>query len=59
MDDNFDIHDVLNDVKRVYIKRALRDSNNTKSTAAKLLGLGSHQTLTNWIDQVGVEDDVR
>ena len=59
LDDNFDIHDVLNDVKRVYIKRALRDSNNTKSTAAKLLGLGSHQTLTNWIDQVGVEDDVR
>ena len=56
LDETFDIQEVLSEVKRVYILRALRESNNTKRTAAKLLGLGSHQTLTNWMAQVGLEE---
>ncbi|WP_269145850.1 helix-turn-helix domain-containing protein [Nitratidesulfovibrio oxamicus] len=37
------------DVARHYLDRAMEQSRGNKTEAAKLLGLGSYQTLTNWL----------
>jgi transcriptional regulator with PAS, ATPase and Fis domain len=45
--------DVIANVARHYIDRAMAQTHNNKSEAARLLGLGSYQTLTNWIQKYG------
>lgn len=55
LSDDFDINHVLDEVKRTYITRALDEANQNKSAAATLLGLSSHQTLTNWMKGVGLD----
>ena len=49
------LEDVLARVARHYIERALAYSHNNKTQAASLLGLGSYQTLTNWIKRYGLD----
>ena len=49
------------DVARHYLDRAMEQSHGNKTEAAKLLGLGSYQTLTNWLlkyqpKKVGMDD---
>lgn len=41
--------DLMADVARHYLDRAMEQSRGNKTAAAKLLGLGSYQTLTNWL----------
>jgi transcriptional regulator with GAF, ATPase, and Fis domain len=51
---NLDLRAVLGDVARHYIERALEESGGVKAKAAKLLGIPSYQTLSNWMDKYGV-----
>lgn len=53
---DFELSAVLAEVARHYIERALEDSAGVKTAAAKLLGMGSYQTLNNWMKKYGVED---
>lgn len=50
-----DLKDIIGDVARHYLSRALTESQNNKTKAAQLLGLGNYQTLSNWIDKYGLE----
>jgi len=43
--------DLLGVVSRHYLDRAMAHTNGNKSEAARLLGLGSYQTLTNWLEK--------
>ncbi|WAR43532.1 sigma-54 interaction domain-containing protein [Methylomonas rapida] len=45
----FSLPDLMGDVARHYLERAMAQSLGNKTEAAKLLGLGSYQTLTNWL----------
>ncbi len=47
------------DVARHYLERALAESHGNKSEAARLLGLPSYQTLTNWMARHGVSGPKR
>ena len=47
--DGFSLPDLIADVARHYLARAMEQSRGNKTEAAKLLGLGSYQTLTNWL----------
>ena len=47
--EGFSLTDLMADVARHYLKRAMARSHGNKTEAAKLLGLGSYQTLTNWL----------
>jgi len=47
--EEFEIEAVLTEVARHYLARALNETGKNKSQAAKLLGLGSYQTVSNWI----------
>lgn len=53
----FDLEVLLDDVKRHYIALALDRARGRKTTAAKLLGLSSHQTLGNWMKKLGIDGD--
>ncbi len=50
-----DIKELISNMCRHYIERALSESNNSKSKAAKLLGFNSYQTLTNWMKKYGIK----
>jgi transcriptional regulator with PAS, ATPase and Fis domain len=52
---HFDLEELLDDVKRHYIQLALEKAHGKKTAAAKLLGLKNHQTLTNWMDRLGIQ----
>lgn len=45
----FSLPDLMAEVARHYLERAMVQSHGNKTEAAKLLGLGSYQTLTNWL----------
>lgn len=53
--DGVELEEVLATVARHYIERALAHSHNNKTQAATLLGLGSYQTLTNWMKRYGID----
>lgn len=52
--DGFSLRDLLGEVARHYVSRALQQSNGVKTEAAKLLGLPNYQTLVNWMDKYHV-----
>ncbi len=47
----FSLPDVLAEVTNHYLNRALKESGNNKTKAAKLIGLRNYQTLTNWLEK--------
>lgn len=51
----FDLQELLNDVARDYITRALKQTGDRKAVAAELLGFPSYQTLGNWMKRLGVD----
>lgn len=51
IDDEFDLPEIMGDVARHYIDRAMEECGGNKTKAAKRLGLNSYQTLTNWIEK--------
>ena len=50
----FSLPDLLAEVARHYLARAMEDASNNKTKAAGLVGLASYQTLTNWLSKYGV-----
>ena len=54
LDDGLNLPDLLAEVARHYLARALEETGENKTRAARLLGLSSYQTLTNWIRRYGV-----
>jgi len=53
--ENFDIQDVMTEVARHYLTRALDESNQNLTQAAQKLGLASYQTLKGWIEKYQVK----
>ena len=51
----FNLHEIMASVARHYLERALDQTKGNKTEAAKLLGFGNYQTLTNWLIKYGVE----
>jgi DNA-binding NtrC family response regulator len=54
-ENGLDLQSLITEVERHYIRRALEAAHGSKTQAAKLLGLGSYQTFTNWAKRCGVE----
>jgi len=55
--DGLDLKTLLDDVAVHYLRRAMEESRGNKTEAARLLGLPSYQTLTNWLERHGVEQE--
>ena len=53
--EGLDLQEILTSVARHYISRALGEAHGNKTKAAKLVGLPSYQTLTNWMNRFGVK----
>ncbi|MGE3844108.1 MAG: sigma-54 interaction domain-containing protein [Vicinamibacterales bacterium] len=47
--DGFNLQDLLKEVARSYLQRAMEEAHGNKTKAAELVGLPSYQTLTNWL----------
>ena len=52
--EGIDLQGLLADVARHYLARALGEAGGNKTKAARLVGLNSYQTLTNWIRRYGL-----
>ena len=46
--------DIIADVARHYLERGMAQTHGNKSEAARLLGVGSYQTLSNWLQKYGI-----
>ncbi len=51
----FDLRDLLKEVARHYLLRAMDEAQGNKTKAADLVGLPSYQTFTNWLKQYEVQ----
>lgn len=49
MGNGFDLEELLGDVAKVYLERAMDQAGDNKSVAADLLGFKNYQTLSNWL----------
>ena len=56
MGDGFDLQELLSEVAIHYLERAVKESNGVKTKAARLVGLPSYQTFTNWLEKYGLEE---
>jgi DNA-binding NtrC family response regulator len=45
----FNLPELLKEVARDYLRRAMDEAHGNKTQAAELVGLPSYQTLTNWL----------
>ncbi len=53
--DGFKLADLLGDVARHYLSRAVKEAPDNMTKAASLVGLPSYQTLKNWLQKYEVE----
>ena len=51
----FSIEALLAEIRRHFLNRAMEEAGGNKTRAAGLLGLRSHQTLSNWLKQCAAE----
>ena len=54
LEQGLSLQDLLTEVARHYLERAMAQTHDNKTEAARLLGLASHQTLTNWLQKYGL-----
>lgn len=54
--DGLTLQDQLDEIARDCIEQALQKTGWRKAGAAKLLGFTNHQTLSNWMKRLGMED---
>ncbi len=52
--EGLDLPGLIAEVARHYLGRAMKEAGGKKTRAAELLGLGSYQTLSNWLEKYGV-----
>jgi transcriptional regulator with PAS, ATPase and Fis domain len=55
LDNGFNLLDLLGQISRHYLKRALAESHGNKTLAAKLIGLPNYQTFTNWLKKYDIK----
>ena len=53
--DGLNLPDLLQEVARHYLERAMDEAHGNKTRAAELVGLPSYQTLTNWLAKYEVK----
>ena len=53
--DGVNLEEIIEEVARHYLKRAMDHSRQNKTKAAELVGLPSYQTLSNWLKKYKVE----
>jgi DNA-binding NtrC family response regulator len=53
-----DLPELLAEVARHYLARAVQEAAGNKTQAAELVGLASYQTFSNWLDRYGVSREV-
>ncbi len=53
--EGFSIETVIRETAAHYLERAMEQAGGNKTRAAALLGLGSYQTLSNWLERYGVD----
>jgi transcriptional regulator with PAS, ATPase and Fis domain len=53
--EGFKLADILRDVARHYLSRALKEADGNLTRAASLVGLASYQTLKGWLEKYEVE----
>jgi transcriptional regulator with GAF, ATPase, and Fis domain len=53
IDESFNLPEIINEVSRHYISKAMNLTNNNKSETARRLGLKNHQNLTNLMKKAG------
>ena len=53
--EGFKLADVLRDVARHYLSRALKEADGNLTKASSLVGLANYQTLKNWLGKYEVE----
>jgi transcriptional regulator with GAF, ATPase, and Fis domain len=49
-----DIQSIIEDIKQDYIEQAMVKTGGNKKKAAAMLGLPNYQTLTNWMEKLGL-----
>jgi len=54
LDAAISLPEIIGDVARHYLERAMAQAHGNKSEASRLLGLGSYQTLSNWLQKYGI-----
>lgn len=54
LDNTFNINELIKDLKRHYLKKALAETGANKTRAADRLGLNNYQTLNKWMEDVGL-----
>ena len=54
LDQLISLPDIISNVARHYLERAMAQTNGNKSEASRILGIGSYQTLSNWLQKYGV-----
>lgn len=55
--DQVDIIQLTDNFQKKYVLAALKVSGNVKKHATKMLGLKDHQTLTNWMKRLGIQNE--
>jgi transcriptional regulator with GAF, ATPase, and Fis domain len=53
----FDLQALLDEISTDYILRALKQTGDRKTTAAHLLGFTNHQTLSNWMKRLELDQE--
>lgn len=53
--EGFSLSDILADISKKYLVKAMKQAGGNKTKSAKLLGLPNYQTLDNWLKKYGVE----
>jgi DNA-binding NtrC family response regulator len=53
---DLDLPELLAEVARHYLSRAIREAGGNKSVACTLVGLASYQTFTNWMKKYGIQE---
>jgi transcriptional regulator with PAS, ATPase and Fis domain len=53
LEQGLSLPDVMAEVARHYLQRAIAQAHGNKTEAARLIGLGSYQTLSNWLERYG------
>lgn len=56
LSDGLTLQDYLDEIARDCIEQTLQKTGWRKAGAAKLLGFSNHQTLSNWMKRLGMED---
>jgi DNA-binding NtrC family response regulator len=53
--EGFKLADLMGDLARHYLSRAMKEAQGSKTKAASLVGFANYQTLKNWLEKYAVE----